>query len=107
MKKYRSTGLVSEKNGVFVCRVKERAQPPIVILQQANFLNIVHELVHEFSFAKIFNDINHGYRAALLKKNSLRLLPFYCYYEKVRRMMCTAIVSYLLQDLLSHLLTPF
>ena len=24
-----------------------------------------------------FNDINHGYRAAILKKNSLWLLPFY------------------------------
>ena len=38
-----------------------------------------------------FNDINHIYRAALLKKDYLRLLPFYmaaasyCYYEKVRR----------------------
>ena len=35
-----------------------------------------------------FNDINHGYRAVILKKNSLRLLPFYMvvatyfYYEK-------------------------
>ena len=26
-------------------------------------------LVHEFSFTDIFNDINHGYRAAILKKN--------------------------------------
>ena len=38
-----------------------------------------------------FNDVNHGYRAALLKKNSLWLLPFYmaaasyCYYEKMCR----------------------
>ena len=46
-----------------------------------------------------FNDINHGYRATILKKNSLWLLPFYMvlatylYYEKVRRMMRTAIVS--------------
>ena len=45
--------------------------------------------------------INHGYRAAILKKNCLWLLPFYmavascCYYEKVRRTMRTAIVSYL------------
>ena len=43
---------------------------------------------------------NHGYRASLLKKNSLWLLPFYmvvasyCYYKKVRRTMRTAIVSY-------------
>ena len=28
-------------------------------------------LVHEFSFTDIFNDINHGYKAALLKKDSL------------------------------------
>ena len=40
-----------------------------------------------------FNDINHGYRAAILKKNYLWLLPFYMvvatyfYYEKVHRTM--------------------
>ena len=49
-----------------------------------------------------FNDINYGYRAAIFKKNSLCLLPFYMvvatyyYYEKIRRTMCTAIVSNLL-----------
>ena len=49
-----------------------------------------------------FNDINHGYRAAILKKISLWLLPFYMVvatyfcYEKVRRKMRTAIVSKLL-----------
>ena len=57
-------------------------------------------LIHEISFIDIFNDINHGYKAALLKKNSLRLLSFYmasyCYYEKALRTMITAIVSYLL-----------
>ena len=57
-------------------------------------------LIHEFSFIDIFNDINHGYKAALLKKNSLWLLWFYmdvasyCYYEKACRTMHTAIVSY-------------
>ena len=46
-----------------------------------------------------FNDINHGYRAAMLKKIFLWLLPLYMvpatyfYYEKVRRTMSTAIVS--------------
>ena len=51
------------------------------------------------------NGINHGYRAAILKKISLWLLSFYMavaayyYYEKVRRSMCTAIVSYLLKYL--------
>ena len=48
-----------------------------------------------------FNDINHDYRAAILKKNYLWLLSFfmavatYCCYEKVRRNMRNAIVSYL------------
>ena len=49
-----------------------------------------------------FNNNNHGYRAAISKKNSLWLLPFcmvvatsFCY-EKVRRTMRTAIVSNLL-----------
>ena len=50
-----------------------------------------------------FNDINHGYRAVILKKSSLWLLPSYmdvatyCYYEKVRRTMRTTIV-YLVQS---------
>ena len=55
-----------------------------------------------YSSQIFFNDINHGYREVSLKKNSLWLLPFYavvasyCYYEKVRRKMNTAIASYLL-----------
>ena len=59
-------------------------------------------LVPEFSITVIFNDINHGYRAAIMKKNSLWLLPFYMatatyfYYGKVRRKMRTAIITYLL-----------
>ena len=50
------------------------------------------------------NDINHGYKAALLKKRSMWLLPSYlavttyCYYEKLRRTMRTAIVSRLLKE---------
>ena len=56
-----------------------------------------------FSSMMFFSDINHGYRAAILKKNPLWLLPFYmavatsCYYEKVRRTMRTAVISYLLK----------
>ena len=52
-----------------------------------------------------FNDINHGYRAAILKKRPLWVLPLnkamatYCYYEKVRRTMRTVIVSYLLKTI--------
>ena len=48
-----------------------------------------------------FNNINYAYRAAILQKNSLWLLPIYMvvaayfYYEKVRRR--TAIVSNLLK----------
>ena len=42
-----------------------------------NLRNILSRcLVLEFPFTDI-NDINHGYRAAILKKNSLLLLPFY------------------------------
>ena len=64
-----------------------------------------------------FNDINRGYRAATLKKSSLWLLPFYMavatyfYYEKVRRTMLTAIVSYLLKgrwiETCPHLSHPY
>ena len=54
------------------------------------------------------NDINHGCRAAILRKNYLWLPPFYmavatyCYYEKVRRTMRAAIVSYLLKEYLQN-----
>ena len=60
-------------------------------------------LVYEFSFTGIFNDINHGYRASIFKKNHMWLLPFYmagatyCYYEKVRTTINTVTVSYLLR----------
>ena len=61
-------------------------------------------LIDEFSFTDIFNDINHGHRAAILKKKNLWLLPFYIpvatcfYYDKVCRTMGTAIISYLLKQ---------
>ena len=97
---------------------KEWKQPPVVILQQANFCNIFilclqiriirrsDQGVQFMNFPSqiFFNDINHGYRAAILKKNYLWLLPLYMvvatyfYYEKVHRTMRTAIVSNLLQD---------
>ena len=50
-----------------------------------------------------FNNINHDYRAALLRKSYLwvclthMLMSTYCYYEKVCRTIKTAIVLYLLQ----------
>ena len=98
--------------------MKKRKQPPVVVLQQATFyyvfilclwLRIVRSSdqgVYFMNFlSKIFfSDNNHGYWAAILKTNSLWLLPFfmavatYCYHEKVRRTMCTAILSYLLSQ---------
>ena len=97
---------------------KEWKQPPVVILQQANFCDIFilclqiriirrsDQGVQFMNFPSqiFFNDINHGYKAAILKKNSLWLLPFYMvvttyfYYEKVRRTTRTAFVSKLRKD---------
>ena len=62
-------------------------------IQKQGVMNILSQI--------FFNSVNHGYRAAILKKISLRLFLFYmavttcCSYEKVRRTMHTAIVSYL------------
>ena len=81
---------------------KEWKQPPVVILQQANFYNIFILCLQmriirrsdqgaqlmSFPSQIFFNDINHGYKTASLKKNSLWLLSIYmdvasyCYYEK-------------------------
>ena len=91
---------------------KQCKQPPVVILQQAVFLQFTYSvlvaknhqkirsrcLVHEFFFTDIFSDINHGYRAALLKKNYLKLLPFYmavashCYYDAQNYENCSCIL---------------
>ena len=49
-----------------------------------------------------FNDIYYSYRAAIMKKNSLWVLPFYMavapyfYYETMCKTMHTAVASYLL-----------
>ena len=54
-------------------------------------------LVQEFFFVDVFYSVNHGYRAATLKKNSLWLLSFYivvasyCYFKKVSRTVDTAL----------------
>ena len=94
---------------------KERKQPAVVILQNSIFYNIFirclrlriirrsHYGVQFMNFPSqiFFDDISLGYRAAIFKKNSLWLLPFYmavatyCYYTKVRRTMRTVIVSHL------------
>ena len=96
---------------------KEQKQPPVVILRKSIFYNISIRCLWLRIFERsdygvqfmnfpsqiFFNDINHGYRAAILKKSSLWLFPFYmavatyCYYKKVCRTMRTAIVSYLLK----------
>ena len=67
-------------------------------------------LIYESLFKVFFNDISHGYRTAI---SSLWLLPFYTivatyfYDEIVRRMMCTAIVSNLLNFLCVFLCSCF
>ena len=60
-------------------------------------------LVDEFSLTDLFNDINHLYRADLLKKKYFWMPPFfiavatYCYDKKVRGTMRSVTVSYLLE----------
>ena len=122
MKKYGVMGLISEKKQGLYVGLNERTEAVTSsysvtgdFLQNIfsapvakNHQNILSGcLVYEFSIIDIFNDINHGYRTAIMKKNSLCLLPFYMamatysYYEKVRRTMDTAIVSYLLKEMLN------
>ena len=96
---------------------KEQKQPPVVILQQSVFYNIsiqclwlrINERSDQgvqfmnFPSKIFFNNINHGYSAAILKKSSLWVLlsymvvATYCYYKKECRTMHTAIVLYLLK----------
>ena len=119
--KYEGKELISEKTKALYTEVNERTEAGTSSYYATeNFLQNIHSvhvtknyqkirsrcLVHELSFTYI----NHGYRAAILKKNSLWLLLFYmaaatyCYHQKVRRTMCTAIVSYRLH-ILTKLLT--
>ena len=70
---------------------KEWKQPPVAILQQASFYNIFilclwlriirrsgqGIYLMNFPLQIFFSNINHGYRAAILKKNYLWLLLFY------------------------------
>ena len=117
MKKYGFTVLISEKKRKFSKQnlPKQWKQPPVFIPQQATFYNafilclgltIIRSSdkgVYLLNFPShiFFNNINHGYRAAILKKKYLWLLPLfmavatYYYYEKMRRPMRTAIASYL------------
>ena len=116
-KKFRGTGLISETREVLYAELNKRAEAATrsysvkgdslqyiySVPVTKNHRNIRSRcLIHEFSFTDIFNDINHGHRAATLKTKFLWLLPFYMvvatyfYYENVRRTMRTAIVSNLL-----------
>ena len=120
-KKYVSTGLISEKTDILYAELnEERKQPPVVILEQAILyiifilylcLRIIGTSDQFMNFPSqiFFNNINHGYRAVILKKYSFWLLPFYMivptyfYCEKVRRTMRTAIVSNLLDWFCKHI----
>ena len=116
----RVRGYVLKKQKLYMQNLtKERKQPPVVILQKSIFYNIFiwclwlriirrsDQGVQFMNFPSqiFFNDINHGFRAAILKKNYLWLLPLYVVvatqfsYEKVRRTIGTAIVSNLLKTI--------
>ena len=116
MKKNGGTVLIFEKKRKPCTQnlTKEWKQPPVVICNNQVFpcysVLVVKNrqkirsrcLVHEFPSQKCFNDINHGYRGAILKKNSWWLLPFYmavatycCYEECAERcalqLYCTSL----------------
>ena len=95
----RDTGLISEKTEALYAELNERAEAATnSYFVTGDFLQYIysapvtknHQNIRSRCFPSqiFFNDINHGYRAAILKKNSLWLLPFYM----------AAIVSYLLKD---------
>ena len=89
------TGLISEKTKVLYTEINKRAEAATVILEQAILYSIfilclcqriIGTSNQDAQFMNcpsqiFFNDINYGYGAAILKKNSLQLLPFYmgCY----------------------------
>ena len=105
-KKCGGTGLLSEKTEVLYVELNEREEAATGSYSvTGDSLHYIYStpvtknrrnirsrcLVHEFSSQTFFNNINHGYGAAILKKQSLWLLPWcmavatYFYYEKVRR----------------------
>ena len=113
-KKWDVRGYILKKRNLWIQNIeKELKQPPVVILQQSIFT------IHLFGTCgsesledpiKVFSswiflerDFLSWYRTAISKKSSLWLLPYYvavatyCCYEKVRRTMHTAILSYLLK----------
>ena len=101
-KKYRGMWLICEKIEALPAELNKRVEAFTSSYSVAgNFLRYVYSmpvtknhqniwlrcLVYEFSFADIFNNTNHGYRASILKNSYLRLLLFfmavtaYLYYE--------------------------
>ena len=77
---------ISEKTEVLYTELNEKAEEATVsysltgdplqyiysVPVTKNHRNIQSRcLVHKFSFTYIFNNINHGYRAAILKKKNL------------------------------------
>ena len=91
-KKHVGRELISEKTEALYAELKERAEKTTRSYSvTGSFLQYIFSLpvtrnhqnirsrglIQEFSFTEIFNNINHGYRAAIFKKMSLWMLPFY------------------------------
>ena len=101
-------GVISEKTEVLYAELSERAEATIgsysVTGDSLQYIYSVPVTKNHRNTQIFFNDIDHGYRAAILKENFLRLLLFYMvmatyfYYEVVRKTMRTAIVSNLLKE---------
>ena len=78
---------------------KEWKQLPVVILQQANFYNIFILCL----WLRIIRRSDQGVKFINFSFTDIFLIPFhmavasYCYYEKMRRMIGPAIVSYFLK----------
>ena len=86
MKKNEGMGLLSEKTKALHAELDERAEAAISsysaevdfaynICIRCLWLRIIRRSMN-FPSQIFFNDINHGYRAAILKKSSLWLLHF-------------------------------
>ena len=79
-------GLISEKTEVLYADPNERAEAATgnysVTGDSLQYIYSVpvtknHRNIRSRCLVHEFFDVNHGYRAAILKKNSLWLLPFY------------------------------
>ena len=124
-KKYRDTGLVSEKTEDLFAELNYRVETATISYPATGeFLQYIYSMLedknnqkirskcfaHEFSFTDIFNNINHWYKAALLKKNYLWLLSIYLnvasnsYYEKGRRTNARSLSTFILFPLHSWMI---